>query len=64
MRKKIKNCPATVEILDTAINAFGPPHFDTEKVVSEIYEKCEKDGSIMALLNALPMLAKAAKSLY
>jgi hypothetical protein len=64
MGKKNNPCPASVEILDTVINAFGSPHFDTEKVCAEIYEKCEKDGSIMALLNALPMLVKAAKSLY
>mgnify|MGYP000846870272 CR=1 FL=1 len=59
------------DLLDTIVNAFGSPHFNSSEVIQALHEAAgrlkeegKQTGSILAVMNTLPEIESEAKKRY
>lgn len=59
------------DFLDTIINTFGSPHFNSSEVIEALHEAANRlkeegkpTGSILAVMNALPEIEHESKKRY
>jgi len=56
---------ARTQLSEIAINSFGNPLFDAEKLHQHVYANCDtQDGSVLMLLNSIREISTLAKKLY
>lgn len=59
------------DFIDTIVNAFGSPHFNSSEVIDALHEAAERlkkegkpTGSILVLMNVLPEVEEESKRRY